>query len=122
MFVAAAYQKVCFNGRGEPTLPSMRTESGTPIEPALLILCISLAQVVFAARSPAWEHNVSQGGRGVKRLLGLLHSLGRSVTNMQPGLCVIASSQRAASRANCGVTPQAQNTGTSPGLIVTASP
>lgn len=48
--------------------------------------------------------------------------LSQSVTSMQPGAWVMHSSGLAASIATCGVTPQAQNTGTSPGSIGTASP
>ena len=40
---------------------------------------------------------------------------GRSVTNMWPGLCVIMNGGFEASATACGVTPHAQNTGTSPG-------
>lgn len=46
----------------------------------------------------------------------------KSVTNMCPGSWVIASDGLARMIASIGVTPQAQNTGTSPGRIVTASP
>src|SRR5213078_3442494 len=42
--------------------------------------------------------------------------------NMWPGLCVIMNGGREASATACGVTPQAQNTGTSPGLNACASP
>jgi hypothetical protein len=48
--------------------------------------------------------------------------LGRSVINMCPGLCVIMSGGFEASATACGVTPQAQNTGTSPGAISCGSP
>ena len=41
---------------------------------------------------------------------------------MWPGLCVIANGGFACISAACGVTPHAQNTGTSPGRISTASP
>jgi tetratricopeptide (TPR) repeat protein len=46
----------------------------------------------------------------------------RSVRNMWPGLCVTHSGGRACMTTACGVTPQAQNTGTSPGRSSTASP
>jgi hypothetical protein len=46
----------------------------------------------------------------------------RSVTNMQPGLCVMTSGRHASAMAACGVTPQAQNTGNSPSAIGTGSP
>ena len=46
----------------------------------------------------------------------------RSVRNMCPGLCVIAKGGLACINTACGVTPQAQNTGTSPGLKSTLSP
>jgi hypothetical protein len=49
-------------------------------------------------------------------------SASRSVTNIQPGACVIASSGFASIIAACVVTPQAQNTGTSPARTLTASP
>jgi uncharacterized protein YcsI (UPF0317 family) len=41
---------------------------------------------------------------------------------MQPGECVMAKSGFVAMIAACGVTPQAQKTGISPGLTGTASP
>ena len=41
---------------------------------------------------------------------------------MRPGACVMESGGRAARIADCGVTPQAQNTGISPGSTSTASP
>jgi len=43
-------------------------------------------------------------------------------TNIRPGAWVIANGGRAFAMAACGVTAQAQNTGISPGRIVTASP
>ncbi len=46
----------------------------------------------------------------------------RSVRNMCPGLWVMANGGRLWSSTACGVTPQAQNTGTSPARTVTASP
>jgi hypothetical protein len=46
----------------------------------------------------------------------------RSVMSMVPGLWVMAMGGRAVRIATCGVTPQAQNTGTSPGAMGTASP
>jgi hypothetical protein len=49
-------------------------------------------------------------------------SRGRSVRNMIPGSWVIISSGRDSSATACGVTPQAQKTGTSPGRISTGSP
>ena len=49
-------------------------------------------------------------------------SSGTSVTNMCPGACVIISSGRLAAATACGVTPHAQNTGTSPSRISTGSP
>ena len=49
-------------------------------------------------------------------------SSGTSVTNMCPGACVIISSGRLAAATAWGVTPQAQNTGTSPSRISTGSP
>ena len=49
-------------------------------------------------------------------------SSGTSVTNMCPGAWVIISSGRLAAATACGVTPQAQNTGTSPSRISTGSP
>mmetsp|Transcript_36685 Transcript_36685/g.96053 ORF Transcript_36685/g.96053 Transcript_36685/m.96053 type:complete len:284 (+) Transcript_36685:105-956(+) len=45
-----------------------------------------------------------------------------SVTNMWPGAWVMAKGSFAWASAACGVTPHAQNTGTSPSRIVTASP
>src|SRR5207247_10536701 len=45
-----------------------------------------------------------------------------SVMNMCPGLCVIMKAGFEARATACGVTPHAQNTGTSPRLISTASP
>jgi hypothetical protein len=47
-------------------------------------------------------------------------ALRRSVTSMQPGLWVMATGGAARSRATCGVTPQAQNRGSSPSATVTA--
>ena len=47
---------------------------------------------------------------------------GISVTNMLPGLCVIMNGGLEASATACGVTPQAQNTGMSPGAMCCASP
>ena len=44
------------------------------------------------------------------------------VMNMCPGACVIANSGLDAITAACGVTPHAQNTGTSPGSNTGASP
>ncbi len=44
----------------------------------------------------------------------------RSLTNMQPGACVIANGILATAIAACGVTPHAQNTGTSPVATSTA--
>ncbi len=49
-------------------------------------------------------------------------SSGRSVMNMCPGAWVIISSGWLAAATACGVTPHAQNTGTSPERISTASP
>src|SRR5262245_7512049 len=46
----------------------------------------------------------------------------RSVRNMCPGLCVIASGSCARMSAAWGVTPHAQKTGTSPALTSTGSP
>jgi hypothetical protein len=45
-----------------------------------------------------------------------------SVTNMCPGACVIISSGREATATAWGVTPQAQNTGSSPSRTSTGSP
>jgi hypothetical protein len=45
-----------------------------------------------------------------------------SVTNMHPGACVIANGIRAAAIAACGVTPHAQNTGSSSAEMSTGSP
>ncbi len=44
------------------------------------------------------------------------------VTNMWPRECVIMTSGDASSATACGVIPQAQNTGDSPGLIFAGSP
>src|SRR5215469_7840998 len=49
-------------------------------------------------------------------------SRGRSVRNMMPGSWVIINSGHDSSATACGVTPQAQKTGTSPGRISTGSP
>ena len=46
----------------------------------------------------------------------------RSVTSMLPGACVIAKGGFEAASAACGVTPHAQNTGSSSSRTVTASP
>jgi len=46
----------------------------------------------------------------------------RSVTSMWPGLWVMQSAGREAATTAWGVTPQAQNTGTSPGSITVGSP
>jgi len=43
--------------------------------------------------------------------------LSRSEMTIEPGLCVMHSDGRARSTASCGVTPQAQNTGSSSGRI-----
>ena len=54
-----------------------------------------------------------------------LHSsaeFGRSVRNMWPGLCVSMNDGLLARATACGVTPHAQNTGTSPGANSWASP
>lgn len=45
-----------------------------------------------------------------------------SVTNMCPGAWVMQNSGLECITTFCGVTPQGQNTGVSPGLMVTASP
>jgi hypothetical protein len=45
-----------------------------------------------------------------------------SVTNMQPGLCVIANGSLADCSTACGVTPQAQKTGSSSSRMGTGSP
>src|SRR4029078_7353040 len=47
---------------------------------------------------------------------------GMSVMNMCPGLCVIMDDGLGAIATGCGVTPHAQNTGTSPGRTPTESP
>ena len=52
-----------------------------------------------------------------RRHLPLSPSRGRSVRNMMPGSCVIMNSGRVSSATACGVTPQAQKTGTSPRCI-----
>ena len=57
---------------------------------------------------------------GVAVLAGRLFSW--SVTSMQPGEWVIASAGRDAITAACGVTPQAQNTGSSSGMMSIGSP
>ena len=46
----------------------------------------------------------------------------KSVTNICPGLCVIRNGGLDSIATACGVTPQAQKTGTSPGRISTGSP
>lgn len=46
----------------------------------------------------------------------------KSVMNIWPGLCVNNNDGRACMATACGVTPQAQNTGVSPGRISTGSP
>ena len=46
----------------------------------------------------------------------------RSVTSINPGACVIANGSFAAAITDCGVTPQAQNTGISSASTGTASP
>ena len=48
--------------------------------------------------------------------------LRRSVTNMWPGAWVMQNGSRLASATACGVTPQAQKTGSSPGRSSTGSP
>ena len=45
-----------------------------------------------------------------------------SVMNMCPGACVMTNGGFECMTTFCGVTPQGQNTGTSPSRIVTASP
>ncbi len=49
-------------------------------------------------------------------------AFGISVINMWPGAWLTANGTRDAITAACGVTPQAQNTGISPGRSVTGSP
>ncbi len=49
-------------------------------------------------------------------------SSGMSVTNMCPGAWVMSSGTRAATATACGVTPQAQKTGTSPARTSVGSP
>src|SRR3954452_10017823 len=46
----------------------------------------------------------------------------KSVTSISPGACVIANGIFAAAITDCGVTPQAQNTGISSAATGTASP
>jgi hypothetical protein len=48
--------------------------------------------------------------------------LRRSVISIAPGAWVMQNAGRACRIAACGVTPQAQNTGSSSGITSTASP
>lgn len=66
------------------------------------------------------EAGVRQRGRGVHRVA--IRLLVRSVTIIDPGAWVMAKGGFAAAITDCGVTPQAQNTGSSSGFTSTGSP
>ena len=99
--------------------------------PGHRIDCADRDLVACGGECAAGVHGGDDAGSGLKQMatlhFGIPQStanslLRRSVTSMQPGACVIAKGGRAARITDCGVTPQAQNTGISSSRTVTASP
>ena len=111
--------------RRAPKAVLSRSEQSVDVAPDLFVdQCFDAVHRRGWTRSP--QPPPTKGG-GELLLPGSRQSaasfvLRRSVISIDPGACVMQNSGFTAAIAACGVTPQAQNTGSSSGPIGTASP
>jgi len=104
--------------RHSRVVTSVRTRTSSATEPAIAGTAFVASSVCFAVACLARVlHALWQWPQNSDNWLFF-----RSVTSMQPGAWVMANGGLAAAIAACGVTPQAQNTGSSPAFTGTASP